>query len=79
MIFTAFAVYLQVEIDLTKAMGLRRGAVMVVTRFPLLSNVEIDLTKAMGLRLLNRDVFAITAIYVVEIDLTKAMGLRRKT
>ena len=38
-----------VEIDLTKAMGLRLGVVPQGST-PALDTVEIDLTKAMGLR-----------------------------
>ena len=41
---------IRVEIDLTKAMGLRLSS-FVVDRVNIIKTVEIDLTKAMGLRL----------------------------
>ena len=66
-----------VEIDLTKAMGLRRRVLAAVVESNH-STVEIDLTKAMGLRQKHKW-HAINGIKnsIVEIDLTKAMGLRQ--
>ena len=67
-----------VEIDLTKAMGLRLRMRFQRNQDSLLG-VEIDLTKAMGLRphiLSQRHRFAVPMR--VEIDLTKAMGLRQR-
>ena len=64
------------EIDLTKAMGLRRHPIRP-GGLPRTPGVEIDLTKAMGLRLHTSDLNDQRhKPPIVEIDLTKAMGLR---
>ena len=66
-----------VEIDLTKAMGLRLFEQADGGRAVFVAGVEIDLTKAMGLRLCQLISLA-RFESTVEIDLTKAMGLRRQ-
>ena len=67
------------EIDLTKAMGLRLVVLAAPYRIPFF--VEIALTKAKGLRRVRSVVVHLQFVHygLVEIDLTKAMGLRRNS